>query len=198
MGHDVPRKNGSAIGIDGIESVRLGGMMLDQLPIREAAITKMQWADKVEDENRQKVENIKAEYPTQKISYLSSRVIECEANIQRIIKFKSDQQAMIDQYTTQIGLCTHRDKEILKSDARREDGEITADEHKAAVKALRLEFPPYNVDAMKQQIVQCKEAIERADVVIAQEYLSIAELKEVITFCKMRDKLLKPYGAEIG
>ena len=63
---------------------------------------------------------------------------------------------------------------------------------------LFKQFPPYKVTAMEQQIVQSTEAIERADNVIAQEYSSIAELREVLALCKLRDTTLRSLGATIA
>ena len=184
MGQDV-----SNTGMTGIESIRIGGMTLQTLPMRESAVTQEQWPEVVANAKRQEVENILAQHPKQTIAYLSSRVTECAENIDRIRNLKKDQQKMIDEYSVHIGLCAHRDKEIAK---------LNPDVDKEAIKKLRLQFPPYDVRAMKQQINQCKEAIIHSDLVIDQEHDSIAELKDVISKCRLRDEALKPYGVEVG
>lgn len=186
MGQDV-----SNIGQIGIESIRIGGMTLDTLPMAEAAITKQQWAAKEADQKRQEVENILAESPHQKVDYLESRVVECTENIKRIRSLKDEQQKMVDEYTAQIGLCAHRDKEIAKLDP-------ASAFDKDKIKELKKQFPPYNVVEMQKQIDQCREAIKRADSVVDQEHLSIAELKEVAALCRQRDKKLEPYGVTVG
>lgn len=191
MGQDAPKKGQrvSNLGITGIDSIRIGGMTLETLPFVEQAITKQQWSQVQADNARQEVDNILAEYPSQSISYLEGRVRECFDTIERIKKMKADQQRMIDEYSVHIGLCSHRDREIAKLDPVKDE---------AAIKALRLAFPPYDVDAMKQQIEQCKEAILRADTVIDAEHESIVEMKQLITKCEQRDALLAPYGVKVG
>lgn len=193
MGQDVPN-----IGQMGIESIRIGGMTLDTLPMAEAALTKQQWSEKVADQKRQEVENILADSPHQKVSYLESRVVECQENIARIRTLKAGQQSMIDEYTGHISLCEHRDKEIAKLDHDRENMRISEHEHARLVKELKKQFPPYNVHAMQEQIDQCREAIVRSDSVIDQEFLSIDELKQVASLCRQRDKKLEPYGVKVG
>ena len=177
------------IGKTGLVSIRIGGMALDTLAMAEAAITKLQWRDVKASNERQEVENILSKYPKAKIAYLESRVVECEENIVRIQQLIVGQNTMINEYSGHIGLCKHRDKEIAKlgPDATRED-----------TKALRLQFPPYDVEAMQTQIGLCQEAIERSDKVIKQEFDSIAELKQAITQCLQRDSELLPYGVKVG
>lgn len=184
----------SNVGQVGVDSIRIGGMTLNTLPIAEAALTKEQWPQVVANAKRQEIENILAEYPKQKISYLDSRVRECEDTIGKIQKLKTDQQAMINDYTTHIGLCKFRDREISKL----QESVMDADVRKDYIRDLKRKYPPYDVEAMEAQIAQCKDAIERSDSIIKQEYDSIAELKDVITHCKIRDEKLKPYGVEVG
>jgi hypothetical protein len=179
----------SNIGLTGIQSIRIGGMTMDTMPMREAALTKQQWPDIEEAARTQEIANIKAEYPTQRISYLKSRVVEAECNIKRIRGLINDQNTMINEYSTHIGLCEFRDKEISRLDP---------DEDSDQIQTLKKQFPPYNVDAMKQQIEQCREAITLSDRVVDEEHKSIAELKDTITLCRLRDDKLKKYGAEIG
>lgn len=182
------------IGQVGIDSIRIGGMTLQTLPMAEAAITKQQWAEVEANAKRQEIEDILAEHPKQKVQYLEARIAECNETIANVQKLKADQNAMISDYTMHIGLCKFRDKEIAKL----EQADMDSEERRASIKELKRTYPPYDVEAMEAQIAQCKEAIERSDSVIKQEYDSIAELKEVMTHCKIRDKKLKPYGVKVG
>jgi len=172
----------SNIGQTGLESIRVGGMKVDQLPIAEGAITKQQMPLIEENIKRNKLGNIIAKYPKQTVSWVEGAIKECNDSIKKIRALKVQQQKMIDEYTGHISLCSYRDKEIAK----------TTDMAKIA--ELKLKFPPYNVDAMEQQITQCKEAIIRSDDVIDLEHKSIAELSELLTICKKRDEELKPFG----
>jgi len=186
MGQEVPN-----IGILGIDSIRLGGMTLDTLPMAEAAITQQQWSKIQTDCARQEVENIIGAYPKTTIAYLESRVAECHENIKRIHELIADQNTMINEYSTQIGLCAHRDAEVAKLNP-----DWPAD--KEQIKALKLQFPPYDVKAMKQQIEQCKEAIIRSETVIDTEYNSISEVRDAISQCCERDRALEPYGVKVA
>lgn len=176
----------SNIGKTGLDSIRLGGMSLDMLPIRESAITQEQWSEVEANDKRQQIENILAEYPKGKISYFNSRIDECQENIERIRQLKADQQKMINEYTAHIGLCKHRDKMLALTD------------DPAEIRKLNIQFPPYNVEAMEEQIKLCEDAIERSDNVIDQEFSSILELRDVINRCQERDAKLKPFGVKVG
>lgn len=181
------------IGETGVKSIRLSGMRIDELPIAEAAITKQQWPEIIKKANDNSIGNIKAQYPKQSVAWIKGAVRECEHSIKRIRALSSSQQTMIDDYTGHISLCEYRDKEnhrINKSDK-------TEDEKKSLMKELNLRFPPYNVEAMRIQIKQCKEAIERCDGVIDKEHKSISELRELLVKCTSRDNKLKALGESV-
>lgn len=182
--------NKSAIGVSGVESIRIGDMRICDLPIAESAIAKQQ-IPLAEDVDRQnKINNVLAGYPTHRVPYLEARIRECETNIEQIGKMKIQQSALISEYTSQITLCKFRDEEI----ARIPDDDPEKDQK---VKDLFKRFPPYKVDAMNQQIIQSTEAIERADEVIAEEYKSISELRELKGLCEQRDIKLRHLGAKV-
>lgn len=183
-----PRGN---IGVEGTASIRIGDMQICDLPIAESAIDKQQLPLAEDVERQNKINNILAGYPTHRISYIESRIHECEVNIMRIGQMKTEQSAMISEYTGQITLCKFRDEEIAR---------IAEDdpEKDAKIKDLFKRFPPYKVKAMNQQIVQSTETIERGDEVIASEYKSIAELREVRALCEQRDIKLRHLGAKVA
>jgi len=130
-----------------------------------------------------------AGYPKQSVAYLNSRITESEQNILRIGDMKTQQHAMISEYNSQISLCRFRDEEIMRID---EDDK----ERDTKIKELFKRFPPYQVPAMEQQIIQSAEAIERADGVIAKEYSTIAEMRELKGLCEQRDIKLRYLGAQ--
>lgn len=179
----------SNIGITGVESIRINGTTIDNLPIREQAVTREQMPAVRENDRQNQINAIRASYPTQRINYLKGCVVECKENIKRIRQMKADQEKMVNDYSVHIGLCNHRDSLIAKLDAEKD---------KAEIRKLNLQFPPYNVKAMKQQIQQCKEAIIRADVVVDKEFASISELNETIFKCQDRDQKLKQLGVDVG
>lgn len=172
-------------GVTGVESIRLGGRTVDQLPIAEAALTKQQMPEVLENARENKVVNIKAKYPKQTVDWINGAVRECEATIKNVRRLIGEQRTMIDEYTGHISLCRHRDKELMKlNDVKDAD----------AIKALKKRFPLYNVQAMRDQVQQCNEAIHRADGVIDAEHKSIAELRALLVQCEARDKELKAVG----
>lgn len=183
-------KDRGNVGVTGVESIRLGDMKICDLPIAEGAIAKQQMPLAEDTERKNKIKNILAGYPKQSVVYLDSRIREAEDNILRVGDMKSQQAAMISEYTSQISLCKFRDDEVNRIP---EDDE----ERDAKIKDLFKRFPPYKVPAMEQQVIQSNEAIERADDVIAREYTSIAELREVKGLCVQRDIKLRYLGAEV-
>jgi hypothetical protein len=183
MGHDVSNE-----GKLGIDSIRLGGMAIDELPIAEGAITAAQMPAVREADRKNTVENIRAAYPKQSCAWVRGAIRECESTIKNVRGLKEDQQKMIDEYSGHISLCHFRDSEIERLDPEKDADEI---------KRLKIKFPPYNVKAMKQQITQCKEAIVRADIVIDKEHADISKLKELLTKCQQRDAELKKHGVTV-
>lgn len=184
MGQDV-----SNIGQTGVESIRINGTTVDNLPLREQAVTREQMPAVRENDRQNQINAIKAAYPEQRVNYLQGCIVECKDNIKRVRELKAGQETMINEYSVHIGLCDHRDRLIAKLDAEKDKEEI---------RKLKLQYPPYNVKAMKQQIEQCKEAIIRADVVVDKEFASISELNETIYKCQERDQKLKQLGVDVG
>lgn len=173
----------------GVESIRLGGKSIEELNIVEFAHARQDLPAAYKAEKENKIKAIRTKYPKHSINYLTSRVTECEENVKRINALKIEQQTMISEYNTHVGLCDHRDKELAKLDSAKDE---------ETIKALKKQFPPYNVEAMKNQITQCFEAIERCDHVVAQEYASIAELQGVMSLCLQRDIELRGLGEKVG
>lgn len=177
------------IGETGLESIRIGGMQIDNLPIAEAADVKAQMPEAEKTQRENKIADIRKSHPTQRVGYLKGRINEAEDNIERMRQQKARNLDDISSYTSQISLCQHRDSAIDL---------IPAEDPKRAEKISTLykQFPPYNVEKMKQQIKQFNEAIVRFDDVIAREYKDIAEMRELLGLCERRDLLLRNLGEE--
>ncbi len=180
----------SNIGVTGIESIRIGGATINNLPIAETAIVNQQMPEVIETDRQNKINAVKEKYPKQSISWLDGAVNECEATIKNVQRLISEQSVMINEYSGYISLCDHRDRMIAKIEEKGGD----ASEIKEQIKELKIQFPPYDVNAMKQQIVQCNEAIERSNDVISQEHESISKLRELKSKCIKRDIELKSLG----
>lgn len=169
-------------GIYGPESLRLKGMTIDELPIAEAALTKQQMPDFLRSQKQNEIDRITAEYPKQSIAWIDGAIRECQSNLKNVRMLIASQNKMINDYMAQISLCKHRDK-LLKHETDKDE-----------IRKINKQFPPYNVKAMKQQIKQNREAINRSNEVIDKEHASISELRELRARCVERDKVLKALG----
>ena len=175
----------SNVGELGIESIRLNGTRIANLPLAEGARARAQLPLVQETERQNKVALIRAQYPPQRTAYLRSRIAECEQNIKNIEGMKARETTTISEYTTLAAQCEVRDKELAQA------------ANEPARKKIRDRFPPYQVKGLRQQIVQSGEAVVRCDEVIAREHTSIAEFREVLVLCEQRDRELRSLGENI-
>jgi hypothetical protein len=179
----------------GVESIRIKGRKIEDLPLGQGNEAKAQLPAAIETERLDNIAGINAKYPALRIDYIDSRVSECEQNITRIQGTMTQQATMISEYEGHIKMSDYRDKEIVKLEDKFMLDEITDETLKAEKKALFKRFLPFSIPAMEQQIVQCNEAIERCNDVIKKEHESIAEFTEARALCKQRDIELAQYGA---
>jgi len=180
-------KTKSNVGVEGIDSIRIAGQPINHLDMVPLAHAKLQMAEVRRVQLQNKIENVKAKYPTQKVSYLASRIVECRENIARIQNMHKDNNEKIMEYASLIMACKLRDTEIAAIPEDHPD-------KKQIIKEKFLKVPPYKTEAMQTQIKQFQETIDRCTEVIAQEYESIAEFNEVLGLCKQRDLELKNLG----
>ena len=179
----------------GVESIRIKGREIQDLPLGQGNEAKAQLPMAIEDERLGAIETVNAEYPTHRIDYLLSRIKECEENKTRMNGTIDQLNTMTSEYTGQIKMCEHRDNEIYKLNKGHGSNGITTQVRDDGIKALKKQYPPYDVAAMRQQIVQNNEGIERCRKVIEAEDKSIKEFSEVHSLCKVRDKELAKLGA---
>ena len=180
----------------GVDSIRLRGQAIEDLPLGQGNQAKEQLPAVIEQERLSAIETVNANYPTHRIDYLVSRINECNENKQRMDRTIAEQHAMISDYKGHIAMCKHRDVEIAKLRKAHGSPGQTTEVVEAGIKALKKQFPPYDVAAMEQQVVQCHEGIERCNKVKDAEDKSIAEFSEVVALCKQRDKELHLLGAK--
>ena len=177
----------SNIGQTGVESIRLNGMKIEDLPIGEAARVQPQMELARDTDRLNKAEGIIAKYPTQRVDYLESRIEECKVNQKNMADLALIEQARIQEYQGHIEMCKHRDREVARLEQTKELG---AD---AAIKALQRQFP-YVIDRLEEQIRISNESIERFNNVVQRESSDIQELSETVALCKQRDFELKQLG----
>lgn len=169
-------------GIYGPESLRLKGKTVDELPIREARLTLDQLPMVNAADRKNQAEDIIAKYPQQKVEWIDGAIRECRGNMVNVRALREDTNRQIGEYLGIISLCKHRDKQLQAAKTEEEE------------KAIKAQFPPYNVKAMKTQIGQFRATINRCDEVIDKEQDSIQQLTELRTKCVERDQKLAALG----
>ena len=175
----------SNVGETGVESIRLKGMKVEELPLAFAAHVAPQIKLAEDTERQNKIGNILKRYPTQRVDYLDGRIQECKDNQGNMANLIQQEQTRITEYQGHIAMCEHRDRMLAKLDPERDKDEIAE---------LKKDFPPYDVEAMKTQIRLSNESIERAQRVTAQESDAISEMSEVRALCQQRDAELAQLG----
>jgi len=178
----------SNVGQTGVSSIRLKGKKVEELPLGTNNDAKEQLVLAQETERLNQIAEVNAKYPSQRIDYLVSRINECEENKNRMRKMISETRARIHEYESLIMRCGVRDKMLSEI----HDFDVEASEKR---KAIFTEWGRWDETALKQQVEQDHEAIERFEDVIAQEDESIKEHSETVALCKQRDKELAALGA---
>lgn len=169
------------IGQTGPESIRINKRKISDLPLGQGNQAKEGFYEFLKTHKQTLISNIEAKFPSHKEEYLNSRVIECERNIKNIKNFKKELKDKIAEYNRLIKDSMFRDKELSKYD-------INNEADKKFIKELKLKYPPYDVDALNQQIEQFTESIDLCDSVIEQEYDSMSEIKELLALVKQKNK----------
>lgn len=177
-------KTSSNIGQTGVESIRIAGMKVEDLPIAEAARVQPQIAIAEETERRNKAEAVIKRYPTQRVDYLEGRIRECKTSMDGMHKLMLAEQQRIQEYQGHIEMCKHRDRMIDKLDPVRDADEITQ---------LKRQFP-YVIDRLEAQIEISNGSIERFQSVVRRETSDIEELNQTLSLCRQRDKELEALG----
>ena len=174
----------SNIGQSGQKSIRIDGMKIDNLPLGQGNEAKAGLADFLKTDKETKENNVVARYPKHKRPFLESQIRECKRNIQKIKNFKAELKEKISEYRQLIKDCEYRDKEMEKHDPDKP-------EDQKAIKELRLKYPPYNIEAMQQQIIQFEEGIERCDETIEQDYNSVSKISGILALVEQKERELK-------
>lgn len=186
----------SNIGETGVASIRLKGQRIEDLPLGTGNQAKEQLVDAIETERLNAIAEVKAQYPHQRVDYLSARINECEQNKARMRKMMAETQARIQEYQGLMMKCGVRDQ--LLADLEDLGERITGDEYKDRRRKILNEWGRWQESALAEQIELDKQALERFENVIAQEDASIKEHSEVISLCRERDKKLAKLGETYG
>lgn len=172
------------IGLKGLESLRIDGMKIGNLPLGQGNEAREGLADFLKTEKETLRNNITAKFPKHKRDFLEAQIKECRGNIKRIKNFKEKLKEDILEYRQLIKNCEYRKSELAKYNKENPD-----DLEK--MKEIRLKYPPYDEVALEQQIVQFEEAIERCNDVIEQDYESINEIQQILVLVEQKERELK-------
>lgn len=180
----------------GIESIRLNGKKLDNLPPHQSRQAQLQLPEAIQAELDQKVENICGKFPRTTKEYVESRIEEARTSIKDFKQVKKDRMQTIKEFVHQAKALkgpSFRDIEPeLEAIGNRED--ISFEERKALIREKRLACSQYDRNAMYEQVQQFQEDIERLDAAIQAENDSIADLTSTLGKLEIRDAELKSLG----
>jgi hypothetical protein len=171
-------------GKEGLDSLRINGSKLDNLPLGQGEKAKEGLVDFLKTDKETKANNIKAKYPKASEEYIRGSLRELNGNISRVKGLKKNLQEKIVEYRELITQGQVRDSQIEQLNKENpEDAE--------KIKQLLKQFPPYNIKALEEQVTQFEQSIERCDSVIEKEYESIAEFTKNLALVQQRDRELK-------
>tara|TARA_A100001201_G_C4043889_1_gene187584 strand:+ start:190 stop:732 length:543 start_codon:yes stop_codon:yes gene_type:complete len=173
----------SNLGKEGLDSLRINGSKIENLPLGQGEKAKEGLADFLKTDKENKRNNIIAKYPKVSVEYIKGTLKELKSNINKVKKLKHDLKIKIDEYNLLITQGHVRDAKISELDKNNP-------KDATRIKELLKQFPPYNIEALKNQIAQFEESIERCNNVIEQEYESIAEFTKNLALVEQRDREL--------
>ncbi|MEE9459782.1 MAG: hypothetical protein V3V84_08480 [Candidatus Bathyarchaeia archaeon] len=171
-------------GKEGLDSLRINGSKIDNLPLGQGEKAKEGLVDFLKTDKETKENNIRAKYPKVSEEYIHATIKELNSNIQRVKGLKKDLSAKISEYRMLVTQGQVRDAQIEQLN---EDNPEDAKK----IKELLKQYPPYNIEALETQIGQFETSIERCDSVIEQEYESIAEFTKNLALVQQRDRELR-------
>ena len=171
------------VGKEGLESLRINGVTIDNLPLGQGNEAKAGLADFLVTDRKNKEEAIRARYPTQNADYIKSRIRESKANQKKIKEYKEELKEKKAEYRRLIKDASTRENELSNYDPEDPD-------YRKKVRELDKKYPPYKVEALEEQIDMFDDGIDRCDEVIEQEYDSISELEKLLELLKLRDREL--------
>lgn len=172
------------IGKEGLDSLRINGSKLDNLPLGQGEKAKLGLVDFLKTDKETKENNIRAKYPKASVEYIEGVLKELKHNIERVKDMKSGMKNKIAEYRMLITQGQIRDSQIKLFDKENP-------EHNQKIKELMKQFPPYNIQALEDQISQFELSIDRCNDVIESEYASIAEFTKNLALVQQRDLELK-------
>ena len=171
-------------GQQGLDSIRINGKKIDNLPLGQGELAKSGLADFIETDRETKENNIRAKYPNVTEEYIVATLRGLNANIKKVKSLKKDLKAKVEEYALLI-----TQSEIREAKIEYLNSENPEDAQK--IKDLLKKYPPYNIPALKSQVSQFEDSIERCNTVIEQEFESIAEFTKNLALIQQRDREIR-------
>ena len=186
----------SNIGETGLESLRINGKRIGDLPFGASQQAQVQLPMFIAAERQQQIKTVYASYPKASRDYLLARKRECETGIKDFKRVKAEKQVKIKELVllakNQNGPSFRDIEEELYAIGARTD--ISVDEKKKLIAEKRAQVSDYDPLSILQQVEQFQEDIERLDAAIQQENDSIAELTATLAKVEIRDAELRRLG----
>ena len=171
----------SNIDVIGVNSIRLNGQRVEELPLAERASALQQLPLAYDAERQSEIESVLARYPKQDIAAIQARIQEAQDNIHRITKMLGNQRDMINNYNHIKNMCKLRDKELSFYP---EDGP----ERNEKIREWNIQLANANTSAymvyddmikFDEQIEQCEDSIKKAEDVIERERNDIRMMEKL-------------------
>lgn len=171
-------------GQEGLDSLRINGTKLDNLPLGQGEIAKAGLADFIATDRETKENNIRAKYPNVTEDYIVGTLRELNLNVKRVKSLKKELKNNIDEYSILITQAQIREAQMESLNSENP-------EDAKKIKELLKKYPPYDLDSLRSQVVKFEESIDRCNDVIEQEYESIAEFTKNLALIQQRDREIR-------
>lgn len=96
----------------GPESIRIAGVKIDELPIREQHEARSQLRLAEDEHRKAQIKEVLAKHSPYQLTALHAQIKMSEDGIQRAQKVIADENRTITEYRTAISMCELRDKEL--------------------------------------------------------------------------------------
>ncbi len=97
------------IGEIGLQSIRIKGLRIDELPIAEKYLARKQLRLAEDDDRQEKIKFVMETHPPYQVSALKAQVTACRTSIQRAQMVIDQENQRIEEYAVHISLCERRD-----------------------------------------------------------------------------------------
>lgn len=185
----------------GVDSIRIHGKKIENLPLGQGEIAAGQIPEAIANEKLNQIDTIRAIYPKATVAYLEGAIREAQSNIQRFKETKAGYQVDIANLHIAIenseGMPTLRSiQPEIEVVAARVD--IGLPEKILLIKDLKAKCSPYDRQEMWQQVKQYNNSIKRFETAIDTETGTIMELRENLSLAKQRDRELLALGVDVN